>query len=167
MKKLLILLMLAAVPVALPVGGAEKKAAEATEASEAAGMTAEAAEATGEEAKVAGDNSDKLVVVWTSGDPAMAHSMVLMYAHNAKRVSWFDEVTLIIWGPSAKLSAEDEKIQAKLAEMIGDGVVIEACVACADMYGVADRLKDLGYDVKPMGKPLTDYLKAGYKVLTF
>ncbi len=48
-----------------------------------------------------------------------------------------------------------------------DGVVIEACIACADAYGISDNLKKLGYDVKFMGKPLTDYLKSGAKVLTF
>jgi hypothetical protein len=47
------------------------------------------------------------------------------------------------------------------------GEVIEACVACANAYGVADELKALGFDVKGMGKPLTEYLKSGKKVLTF
>ena len=48
-----------------------------------------------------------------------------------------------------------------------DGVVIEACVVCANMYGVTETLKGLGYDVKGMGGPLTKYLKSDAKVLTF
>ena len=48
-----------------------------------------------------------------------------------------------------------------------DGVIVKACIACANEYGVTDKLKQLGYDVVPMGIPLTDYLKEGYKVLTF
>jgi hypothetical protein len=48
-----------------------------------------------------------------------------------------------------------------------DGVVIEACVVCANAYGVTEDLKVFGFDVKGMGKPLTDYLKSGKKVLTF
>jgi hypothetical protein len=51
--------------------------------------------------------------------------------------------------------------------MQNDGVVIEACIACATSYNVVDDLKKLGFDVKGMGKPLTDYLKSGAKVLTF
>jgi hypothetical protein len=51
--------------------------------------------------------------------------------------------------------------------MQNDGVVIEACIACATAYNVVDDLKKLGFDVKGMGKPLTDYLKSGAKVLTF
>lgn len=110
---------------------------------------------------------DKLVVVWTSDDPYVAERVALMYTHAAKTAGWFSEVTLIIWGPSAKLTAENLKVQEKLKAMQTDGVVIEACIACADAYGIVDELKKLNFDVKAMGKPLTDYLKSGAKVLTF
>ena len=113
------------------------------------------------------DNSDKLVVVWTSDSLEMARSVVFMYTHNAKRYKWFDDVTLIIWGPSAKLAAENEEIQKELAQMKESGVKIEACIACAAMFGVEEKLRKLGYDVKGMGLPLTNYLKQNYKVLTF
>lgn len=111
--------------------------------------------------------NDKLVVLWTSGDPYVAERVALMYTHAAKTAGWFNDVTLIVWGPSAKLASANLKIQDELKAMQKDGVVIEACVACADAYGITDELKKLGFDVKPMGKPLTDYLKSGVKVLTF
>jgi hypothetical protein len=113
------------------------------------------------------ETNDKLVVVWTSDDPYVAERVALMYTHAAKTNSWFKDVTLIIWGPSAKLTAENLKIQEKLKSMQKDGVVIEACIACANAYAIADDLKKLGFDVKGMGKPLTDYLKSGVKVITF
>ncbi|VAW12617.1 hypothetical protein MNBD_BACTEROID01-1266 [hydrothermal vent metagenome] len=109
----------------------------------------------------------KLVVLWTSGDPYVAERVALMYTHAAKTAHWFSDVTLIIWGPSAKLVAENIKIQEKVQQMQTDGVVIEACVVCANSYGVANDLRKLGFDVKGMGKPLTDYLKSSAKVLTF
>jgi hypothetical protein len=112
-------------------------------------------------------SKDKLVVVWTSDDPMVAERVALMYTHAAKTAGWFNEVTLIIWGPSARLISENIKLQEKLREMQKDGVVIEACIACANAYGVAEDLKKLGYVVKGMGIPLTDYLKSGAKVLTF
>ncbi len=113
------------------------------------------------------NNNDKLVVVWTSDDPYVAERVALMYTHAAKTAGWFNEVTLIIWGPSAKLTAENLKIQKKLKAMQKDGVVIEACIACATEYGIVEDIKKLGFEVKAMGKPLTDYLKSGAKVLTF
>jgi hypothetical protein len=110
---------------------------------------------------------DKLVIVWTSGDPYVAERVALMYTHNAKTAGWFKEVTLVVWGPSAKLISENIKLQEKVKAMQKDGVVVEACVACVNAYDVAEDLRKLGYDVKGMGKPLTDYLKSGAKVLTF
>lgn len=112
-------------------------------------------------------NEDKLVVVWSSGDPMVAERVALMYTHAAKKSGWFNDVTLVIWGPSAKLISENKALQEKLELMKKDGVKIEACVACAQAYGVVDQLNSLQYDVKPMGLPLTKYLKEGYKVLTF
>jgi len=110
---------------------------------------------------------DKLVVVWTSDDPFVAERVALMYTHAAKTNNWFKDVTLIVWGPSAKLITENTRLQDKIKAMQQDGIVIEACIACSNAYGVTEDLKKLGYDVKGMGKPLTDYLKGGAKVLTF
>lgn len=101
----------------------------------------------------------KLTIVWTSGDPEVAHRMVLMYGHAAQKNKWFDEVRVIIWGPSSRLTAADKEIRSKLAEMQADGVVLEACVVCADSYGVTDQLRELGIEVRPMGKPLTDTIQ--------
>ena len=110
---------------------------------------------------------DKLVIVWTSGDVYVAERMVFMYAHAAKSKNFFDEIILIIWGLSAKIAAENFKIQRKLKHMQEEGVFIKACVTCAKEYGVTDELKEMGFEVKAMGKTLTGYLKIGAKVLTF
>jgi hypothetical protein len=47
------------------------------------------------------------------------------------------------------------------------GVKVQACQACADSYGVTEPLRKLGIDVRYMGRPLTDMLKQGWKILTF
>lgn len=116
---------------------------------------------------VSGQVPDKLVIVWTSGDPYVAERVALMYTHAAKTSNWFEEVSLVIWGPSAKLISENSKLQEQVKAMQKDGVIVEACIACANSYNVTEDLRKLGYDVKGMGKPLTDYLKSGAKVLTF
>jgi len=112
------------------------------------------------------DNSNKLVVLWTSGDPEVAENMAFMYTLNAKKQGWFDEVVLIIWGPSAKLASENTMIQDHIKKMQEAGVKTEACMYCAKMYGVDKKLADLGVDVKGMGIPLSDYLKQGWKTLS-
>ena len=49
---------------------------------------------------------EELVVLWTSGDPEVATKMLFMYTYNAKKFGWWDKITLIVWGPSAKLLSE-------------------------------------------------------------
>jgi hypothetical protein len=112
------------------------------------------------------DNSNKLVVLWTSDDPEVAEKMAFMYTYNAKKQGWFDEVVLIIWGPSSKLAAENEMIQEYIKKMQDAGVKIEACLHCAKMYKVDEKLKELGIDVKGMGMPLTNYLKEGWQTIS-
>ncbi|MCK5693085.1 MAG: DsrE family protein [Bacteroidales bacterium] len=111
--------------------------------------------------------TDKLAVLWTSGDIDVAEKSCLMYTHAAKRNGWFDEVVLIVWGSSSRLLAENEVLQEKVKAMIKDGVILEACIACSNMLGVTEELKALGIDVKGMGVPLTNYMKSGYHVLSY
>ena len=112
-------------------------------------------------------SDSRLAVIWSSGDPEVAHRVCFMYTENAKKQKWFEEVTLIVWGPSARLLAGDKDLQAKIKTMLDNGVKVQACLACADSYGVTDRLRTLGIDVKYMGKPLTDLIKQGWHILTF
>ena len=107
-----------------------------------------------------------LVVLWTSGDREVAEKMVFMYSHNAKKQGWWKEVRFIIWGPSAKLVVEDEVLKEKLIQMREEGVILEACRACAERLGVDKALEELGVNVCYMGEPLTDYLKSDYSVLS-
>ena len=110
---------------------------------------------------------DELVVLWTSGDREVALEMVFMYVLNSKRNGWWDHVTMIVWGPSSPLLAKDEELQVMLSQMMDLGVVVKACKACADHYGVSKKLEQLGLIVKFMGKEFTDHLKSEAKVVTF
>jgi len=111
--------------------------------------------------------SDSLVVVWTSGDREVARKMVFMYTRNGKLRDWWGRVRLVVWGPSALLLSGDLKLQEELEDLKAAGVELLACKACADLYGVADKLTALGIQVIFMGKPLTEMLKSGWTCLTF
>lgn len=114
----------------------------------------------------AAKDTQELVLLWTSGDREKALKMVFMYAKNSKKRGWWDNVILIVWGPSAKLLAGDEGLQEELDGLHREGVVLEACKACSDSYGVSAKLEEMGIEVKYMGEPLTGYLKDEYKVLS-
>lgn len=120
------------------------------------------------QAEDAEEPSGKLMVVWTSADPDVADKMCLMYTHAAKKYGWFAEVHLVVWGPSQRLLVGDPALQAKVKAMQEDGVVVEACVACARKLELAEELEALGLDVRGMGMPLTEALKdPGTEVMTF
>lgn len=110
----------------------------------------------------------RLVVLWRSGDPEMFNSALYLYTHNAKRFKWFDEVTVVVWGPSQKLLAEDADILAKVRKMQADGVQVMADIDCANDYGLQEKIRDeLGIRVMIMGPFLTRFLQEGTSVLTF
>ena len=114
------------------------------------------------------DQQSKISIVWTSGDRDVALKMVFMYAHNAKRREWVDEVELIVWGPSSKLLANDLELQQSVAAMQEAGVIFKACKACSDSYGVSEQLEALGVEVKYMGVELTERVTSSeWHTLTF
>jgi hypothetical protein len=110
---------------------------------------------------------EKLFVIWSSRDREVATKMVFMYTLNSKLREWWNDVSLIVWGPSAQLVSQDKELQAKIKEMKDAGVELLACKACSDSYGVSDALEELGIDVKYMGEPLTQILKGNDKIITF
>lgn len=119
--------------------------------------------------QVGGGESDpaELVVLWTSADPDIAHRVGLMYTHAAKQYDWFQSVRLIVWGPSQRTLVGDKDLKAKLKAMQEDGVITQACIACANTFGIIEELRALELEVKGMGGPLTEYLKSlGHAVLT-
>ena len=111
--------------------------------------------------------NETLVVLWTTADKEVFTKVVFPYVSNSKKYNWWSKEILIIWGPSAKLCAQDRQIHKHINKLIKNGIVLKTCKWCSDQYGVSSVLDSLGVDVEYMGEPLTDYLKSGYKVLTF
>lgn len=109
----------------------------------------------------------KLLVIWSSADRDVALNNVFMYTQNAKKQGWWEEVRLLIWGPSDELLAEDEELQKHIKDMLADGVDVIACKACADSYGVSAALEELGVHVFYVGQALTEMLKEGWVTLTY
>jgi len=109
----------------------------------------------------------KLLVVWSSNDRDVALKMVFMYTYNAKLRDWWEEVHLLVWGPSSNLLSRDEELQEYIKKMKDTGVTVTACKACADSYGVSATLERIGVEVKYMGVPLTEMLKSGWTTISF
>lgn len=124
-------------------------------------------EARKQEALQTQSSSKSLVIVWSSGERDVADKMVFMYAYNGMKRDWWDEITLIVWGPSGRLLVQDQELQNKLKQMQDEGIIVKACKGCSDQLGISDELSDLGIEVKYIGKELTDYVQSQSHVLTF
>lgn len=113
------------------------------------------------------DNQNRLLMIWSARDADVARNMVFMYAKNSRLREWWEEVCVVVWGPSAELLATDASLQDEIRAAMDAGVELKACKACADRYGVSEKLADMGIEVDYMGQPLTACLKDGWTVLTF
>lgn len=107
-----------------------------------------------------------LYLLWTTADKMTAEKMVFMYTVNSLIHGWWEYVTLIIWGATAQLAAEDEGIREMIRNAIKNGVHVTACKACTEQLGVTADIQALGVEVKYWGAPLTEILKADEKLLT-
>ncbi|MDT8284301.1 MAG: DsrE family protein [Thermovirgaceae bacterium] len=110
---------------------------------------------------------DELLVVWTCTEKETVENMVFLYTLNSRLKEWWGSVTLLIWGASARMAAEDTTIQEQLTLMNEAGVRVIACKKCAENLGVAQKLEALGIEVFYTGEFLTEWIKSGKKVLTF
>lgn len=108
---------------------------------------------------------EKLTILWTSNDKDTFINMVAMYSLNSIKSGWWDEINIIIWGGSTRLSGEDIEVQKELQKLIEKGITIEACKACADKMKFSKTLKELGITVKYMSK-LTGIIKRKEHLIT-
>jgi hypothetical protein len=109
---------------------------------------------------------NKINILWTNDNVMTSDKMVFMYAVNSLINDWWKEVTVIIWGATAKLVAENEYFQEKIKMAIHTGVKFMACKACADQVGASDVLTSLGIEVVYIGEHFTELLKADEKLIT-
>jgi len=109
----------------------------------------------------------KVFIVVSSEDKEVVKGPALMYALNAAKRKWMDEVKVIIFGPAQKLTAHHAEIQAKLKELQDAGIEIMACKAYADEWNITGVLEEAGIKVIYVGPIISQLLKDGWASLTF
>lgn len=109
---------------------------------------------------------NKLNILWTNDNFITSEKMVFMYGINAKRMGLWDEVTIIIWGATVKLAAENIQIQELIEESKLEGIHITSCRACADQLGVTAAIEALEIEVIYQAEPFTKILKDDEKLIT-
>jgi hypothetical protein len=105
-------------------------------------------------------------ILWTTDNKDTALNMICLYAHNAKKQGWIENVTILIWGASQTLVSQDKEIQETIKAMINDGVEVIACKACAEKMGVSDSLQSCGINTFYTGDILSNWIKSGENIVS-
>lgn len=112
-----------------------------------------------------------LLVIISSGEEAPDKALTgMMYAVNAKKNNWIDNVNMIFFGPSEKFiaGADSESRASKLLKTaIELGITPVACKAISDGNELTASLQNLGFEVEYVGLIISSYIKKDYQVLTF
>ena len=87
---------------------------------------------------------NKLLIVWSTAEIEVAKKMVLLYGSVILPRGYWDKAHIMIWGPSAKLLAENEELQKMVAKVKDTGVELSCCVVCSDEYRVTEKLVSMG-----------------------
>lgn len=90
----------------------------------------------------------------------------LLYATNAIRNQWLDDVRVFFFGPFEKLLAEDPEVQEWATQLVSYQQPV-ACKFVADNHNVSDQLASLGVDVQYIGQPISDAIRDGYVPMVF
>ena len=90
----------------------------------------------------------------------------IMYAVNAQKNKWIDDMKVIFFGPFENLICEDKDV-VKAASQLLDYQTPIACKFLSDRNGISDELEDLGVNVDYVGSLISGYLAEGYIPLVF
>ena len=109
--------------------------------------------------------SDKALVIISTGEVEKALTG-LMWATNALRFGWMEDVKVIFFGPSQKLLLADERV-ARFAAQIGEAEKPVACKYISDRDGNSSQIEDKGVRVEYVGPIISNLIKEGYVPMVY
>jgi hypothetical protein len=104
--------------------------------------------------------SSKLLIVIATGDKDKALTG-LMYAKNALKRKWLDDVKVVYFGPSEQLMYNDSDVANAAIEVANLGESF-ACKAISDREGISEKIDGMGVKVEYVGTIISEYIKQGY-----
>ena len=105
--------------------------------------------------------ADKVLVVVGTAERAKAQAGT-MYAVNALKHGWMEDVRLMFFGPAETLLLDDEDLQELVREYQRHEGTPVACKFLADREGTSSSLAELGLDVAYVGPLISELIRDGY-----
>jgi hypothetical protein len=109
--------------------------------------------------------SSKVMVIISTAEKAKALTGI-MYAVNAQKHKWVDDIKVIFFGPFENLLCEDEEV-IKAASKLLDYETPIACKFLSDRDGISDKLEKMGVDVDYVGTIISGFIEEGYAPMVF
>ena len=109
--------------------------------------------------------SSKVMVIISTAEKAKALTGI-MYAVNAQKHKWVDDIKVIFFGPFENLLCEDEEV-IKAASNLLDYETPIACKFLSDRDGISDKLEKLGVNVDYVGTIISGFIAEGYAPMLF
>jgi hypothetical protein len=109
--------------------------------------------------------SSKVMVIISTAEKAKALTGI-MYAVNAQKNKWIDDIKVIFFGPFENLLCEDEEVVKAASNLLEYETPI-ACKFLSDRDGISDKLKDLGVNVDYVGTIISGFIAEGYVPMVF
>jgi hypothetical protein len=103
----------------------------------------------------------KIVVVISTSDAKKARTAA-MYAVNALKHGWMEEVKIFFFGPAQDLLLEDAELQNYMKEYASMEETAVACRYISDRDKTSKKICALGIKVEYVGKMISDYINEGY-----
>jgi len=104
--------------------------------------------------------NSKLLVIIATGDREKALA-ALMYARNAIKQGWLEDVKIVFFGPSERLIVEDKEVSNRAKEIAAIGETF-ACKAISDKEDLSADVKKLGVKVEYVGSIISHFIENGY-----
>ena len=104
--------------------------------------------------------SDKALVIISTGEVEKA-LIGLMWATNALRFGWMEDVRVIFFGPAQNLVLEDNRVK-EMAQGLVEAEKPIFCKFISDRDGNSEQLEQLGMDVQFVGEIISNFIKDGY-----
>ena len=107
----------------------------------------------------------KILVIISTAEKEKALTGI-MYAVNAQKNQWIEDVKVIFFGPFENLVCEDEEVAAAASQLLDFETPI-ACKFLSDRDGISKKLDEIGFDVQYVGSIISNNIINGYIPLVF
>jgi len=109
--------------------------------------------------------NSKVLVILSTAEKEKALTGI-MYAANAQKYKWIEDLKVIFFGPFERLLCEDDGV-VKAASQLLEYQTPVACKFISDREGITEKIEKMGFEIEYVGTLISDHIKEGYTPMVF